>query len=941
VRKWIYIVLFCIHSLSWAQEYQLKRFEYNQSNSGFTTNTGYHWTQSEKTGRVWVSGNSGIFRFDGKIFYPYRTVGRAKPISSLVYDSKDRLWANNFYGDIFYLQKDTFIKHPFSQKNNELTTFQKLNNRFFLRTEQKIYEINTEDLNISLIDSFSLIRTLFSYQNKVYGICQYNDESVKIIDLDSGQGFSINNDFVNKSRCRFLQSPSGDYLFFEDANKLISVTNFIDGNAKGFIDIPFEGKINYASLVDKQLVLCGPNGLHFFSLDGVFQKQLLNKTQITHFGKDLEGNYLATTHGNGLLLIPNIHAFLYDYSKYLDNESILKSIYKDDYLIHATSAGKLIKHQLTSHKISVLNFGKRCETLSISWTSNKKNLLVYCDQLYEIDFKYWKIINSHNLSSIKNILALHDYTILGTRKGFIKWDRQKLEDNKEIGWNIDLCKDEQRQIVYISTKKGIFMYRTENKVVTQIYFSSLKKSAPTNSLESLSSSFSFLHNNTWLKTTDFITLDTIYHSNTRTINACKTLKDHLYVFMPTGVIQLDKKYQLVNRFSTQNGLNSRLSKTVFENKNQLIFTHKTSISVLPILETQKRIKPELSFQPISNFNSENNHFVLAFHQNNLHLKLEIHKALRLRGQFEIFYRLNEASFSWKKLEAPLDNIQVDRLPIGKGQILFKAVNINGEESDVLPVHYQVDPPYYLQWWFVLLIFAFVFFLIWRIILWREGIIRKKALLRLQKKQLETRALKAELTAIRSQMNPHFIFNVLTAIQAKVIEGKTKEAYQNIGDFADLIRNILDKSGKEYIYLKEEIILMRNYVELENSRVEIPVKLIIIIDDSDFFDHIEIPSLLTQPMIENSIRHAFNKSDQNKIIEIKTQRSSNGFSLTVSDNGKGFGNETKRKETHQPFALKAIKKRIENISQQSTRYHIELQTSTSEKGTRQSFLFTFK
>src|SRR5690606_13791096 len=94
---------------------------------------------------------------------------------------------------------------------------------------------------------------------------------------------------------------------------------------------------------------------------------------------------------------------------------------------------------------------------------------------------------------------------------------------------------------------------------------------------------------------------------------------------------------------------------------------------------------------------------------------------------------------------------------------------------------------------------------------------------LKRKQKEDEFLKrikeAEMEALRSQMNPHFMFNTLNSINSFIIQNKTKDASKYLTSFSKLMRNILDNSKHKFISLEKEILTLKLYIELESARLE--------------------------------------------------------------------------------------------------------------------------
>jgi signal transduction histidine kinase len=144
------------------------------------------------------------------------------------------------------------------------------------------------------------------------------------------------------------------------------------------------------------------------------------------------------------------------------------------------------------------------------------------------------------------------------------------------------------------------------------------------------------------------------------------------------------------------------------------------------------------------------------------------------------------------------------------------------------------------------------------------------------------ATEAQLTALRSQVNPHFLFNALTTI-GYLIRSAPDRAYDTLLRLTQLLRGVLRSTG-EFTTLGDEIRIIESYLEIERARFE--ERLSVSIDVADELSTIEIPSLVLQPLVENAIKHAVSENRNGGAVEVKARRSDGRLVMSVSDTGRG-------------------------------------------------------
>ncbi len=181
--------------------------------------------------------------------------------------------------------------------------------------------------------------------------------------------------------------------------------------------------------------------------------------------------------------------------------------------------------------------------------------------------------------------------------------------------------------------------------------------------------------------------------------------------------------------------------------------------------------------------------------------------------------------------------------------------------------------------------------------------------------------KAKLESLRSQMNPHFIFNSLNAIQECILTNKVDAAYEYLSKFSKLQRMVLNNSEIELISLNSEIEMLNLYLSLESLRFSKSFSYSI--DTSGIYeiDEIVMPSLITQPLVENAIWHGLRSKEGDKSLAICYKEIEGLLYVTVEDNGIGRAKAIeikKQKLGNEQFASKAtmiLQKRLQVLSQQ--------------------------
>ena len=155
---------------------------------------------------------------------------------------------------------------------------------------------------------------------------------------------------------------------------------------------------------------------------------------------------------------------------------------------------------------------------------------------------------------------------------------------------------------------------------------------------------------------------------------------------------------------------------------------------------------------------------------------------------------------------------------------------------------------------------------------------------LQAPQLRTPLVQAELSALKMQLHPHFVFNPLNAIAA-LIRKRPVAAEQMVVELSEFLRLTLHNAGREHVSLDEEIRFLRRYLKIEETRFGDRLRVAYELDAAAL--EAEVPNLILQPLVENAIRHGLAPSPGPGHLVVRARRAWDSLVLEVVDNGRGF------------------------------------------------------
>ena len=308
---------------------------------------------------------------------------------------------------------------------------------------------------------------------------------------------------------------------------------------------------------------------------------------------------------------------------------------------------------------------------------------------------------------------------------------------------------------------------------------------------------------------------------------------------------------------------------IFKNKKLLV--HFLDFKIFERNANERLLQPEI------NLSAEENYFTVSFSAS------DFENSTRIR----YFYKLDGINADWVNSGA---KHEVNYTNLDGGTYIFRvrAVYGNDDPQNALEstLRIVVEPPFWKTWWFrtlIALIFCIIAYTVFRL---KIDAVRHEAEL---KSEFNNRLAEVRISALRAQMNPHFIFNCMNTVEGFVLENKKWEASAFLQKFSKLIRLVLENAQYNVVPLEQDLTALEMYIDLEKVRTEGKFNSEIIVDESlmDF----EIPPMFLQPFVENAILHGLRHRDtEGGYLRINiSKKDQHTFECIIEDNGIGRKN----------------------------------------------------
>jgi len=284
------------------------------------------------------------------------------------------------------------------------------------------------------------------------------------------------------------------------------------------------------------------------------------------------------------------------------------------------------------------------------------------------------------------------------------------------------------------------------------------------------------------------------------------------------------------------------------------------------------------------------------------------------------------------------------VPPGRYTLKIRGSNSDGTWSNERHLAIVIQPAYWQTAWFKALLA--LLFLGGAYALYRYQLAQKtlkarlkseEALRKQQEAEFKQYLAQAEVSALRAQMNPHFIFNCLNSIQYFTAHNEAEKASDYLTKFSRLIRLVLENSRSEKVTLENELETLRLYLEMEIMRFGGKVAYELDVAENVSLDYLQIPPLLLQPFVENAIWHGLMHREEGGTVRVRvTQPDEQWLRVDITDDGIGRAKaaeyKSKSATRHKSFGMKVTAERIELINQlYQTNTRIEISDLTTPDG----------
>lgn len=905
-------LLFCLYSFLGIAQTQYKSFHFTTDN-GLSSNIIYGITE-DKNGNIILGTDNGLSIFNGNDFINYNVKdGLINPYIVSVCNDNDAILLLNYNGKVQKFRNNKIISTPiYTEFYNQI-----------ISTKKKIYLFTSQIRNLNK----AYFYTIVDKQN--FGITKpkiskvFNRIAAPIL-LQDNEEIKVSTDFLEFNTHK-IQLPKeikfihkvvfrkNDVCILED--DFLSILNF-KGVTVSKIKLPKNLSENpvykFDFVVDKQencwlsiqnqglFILKNNNWIALGESIG------LNKEDNVNFlFCDKSGRIWIATNEKGLFCIPsslneaiifkNSDNYFNGFATTLDEKTMLFSSKFKLYSYTENTKIKLLQKSKT--EIKLYNF----ETTPVLY-SIKEQSLFWNKSLHLLNIRGNRIIEKIDNNSYLSLLGNNALCVSKFENGKINTTQipNKIPNNERIR-SVLKYKNEY----YFNTGQEIDVRTFDAKFI-------YKKRKLKFKINGFIADFAFIKDTMWIASNNSIykvanekIVDSITEINNvplDNIRKIKQIKNDVFLCAGNGLFKIGIKGNLV--FNKFNFLPSNDVYNVLVFKNNFFVATNNGLAKIDqeiFNEKSKTPKFEIVFNEKS-FSA----IKLESNQQFASIQLKIQNFSAVENQI-IQYKVDESNW----LQTKNKGINFQSISYGKHIVVIRIKDINSN-WEIKNFEIYRAYPFYLKWWFFVLS-AVVLGLI-LMVLYRNQI-RKINKENQQEIAVNNQIIELRQNALSAMMNPHFIFNSLSAGQYFINSNQQEKSSEHIGKLARLVRLFLSQSSQSFISISDEIKRLQLYVELEQVRFN-NFKFEMQIDEKINVLETKIPNMIVQPFIENAILHGVsNPKITDGKIELKFGLTNDVITIEIIDNGFGIDENKPKNDNHISKGIAIIEERM-SIMQKS-------------------------
>ncbi|MBK8827071.1 MAG: histidine kinase [Saprospiraceae bacterium] len=944
--KYILILIFCcftFSSIAYQKNYSIK--------NGFPSNNVYSIKQ-DKRGFIWASTDKGLVKYDGKNFKLFTIENglASNDNFAMLIDSKDFVWLYSFVGisridpdggcKIFGNTKSYFSHFIINNKDEIFYSVIDYKRKINDKNAVKYFRISNSVVEPIVVPNCqNLLALAILHKDQYLIFCRSNDRKYTNFNLNSDifHPFYDNELEIltkyfteNDPTLEVLEIKNKMFLFKENFYVnfyKINTSNENIVNSKAYNYLNGIKKIAKGNIIvnDELIYMIFNKGIYTYNIETAEWKPFLNLPKATSILIDQEKNVWISTMGDGIIKYSNLDLKSGKTTiKKLSDEPIkFVNGFKNQTLYIANSKNEIkeiLKNTvsykpelidirfLESNEIGEVYFGGSSAVYRNDYVFSKfgfKSMSLYQDSLAITSTFGTNFLNRGKLKSLRNFdngqridLSGRMYAILllkgkfysGNQQGLF-WGRPTINelnpiclDESSESVSVNGIKQSNDGLIWVATE-GNGVYVLENDVVIR-HFDNELMDANIHSIKTDEK------NRVWVATRKGVNLiqkvgkdfkisafNSFHGFPDDYINDIYCYDDELYVATDEGLVQVN-----INQ----------LNKTNFQLPPPI------HINSFKILKSTWELADKDTFH------------MLEYNENTVNFEYS-GISYKSNGKVRYEYRLLPSVPEW--LQTHNDNLTFNNLKPEKYTFEVRAIDAIGNVSKMpAQVNFEVKKHYSEKLWFRMVTLLTAFLILLYFILQYLKQRREQAA---EQSRIEKLISELRLKSLQSQLNPHFIFNSLNAIQQFINTENKKSANDYLAKFARLMRLYLNGSDSQFITLKQELDVLKLYCSLEHLRFADKFDYDINIDTAIRLEDYDVPAMLLQPHVENAIRHGLIPNQKAKnFLQINIKKDINNVVCEIIDNGIGRSRslELKGKSNtdHRSMGNKISKERLEMI-----------------------------